>query len=842
MFVAESPGEKEDEEGTPFVENAPAGAEFMRLLRIADLQRFNVYITNTIKCHPPGNRDPKPYELEACRNYLLQELAVVRPEFLVTVGAVSTKNILGDVDMETVHGIPFEHYIPEIDLKLLVIPVYHPSAALRSPEFSLKCVLDFAALGKIAKGLITPAHYKDPYEGREVYGVLDTPAQVWDTFGDHKLLAVDTETLDWRYTPYMLQASAQPGSGFVIYGTNKPALNAFHQIVARPDNVTVIHNSLFDLFPMEKMGVFPSNIRDTMVMAYILQSEPQGLKPLAFRFWGMKMKSYEDMVAYCSSVLAEAYLRLVGGAVWPDPEPVMKILPGGKIHTKHPWNITKVVKRIFTDFNKGKIGREDFWNRWHKLDLEESGREFVERVLGEMPEGNLSLIPREEAIFYAARDPDATLRVYPYLWNRIQQNDQEEVFEMDMGIIPMVKDMMGTGMLPDPLELKKLGHYFGERIAQLHQEIQELAGNPINPGSHVQVAELLFNKLKIPFKHKHNKVSTNDKVLARIVAKSPVIPKIREYRGLTKLKSTYTDKLHRFIRDDGRIHTKISTTRTATGRLASSKPNLMNQPTRSEDGKRIRKAFKAREGCSIVSNDLSQIEMRVLADESGDKGLIKIFTEGLDLHSITASNIFGRPVDQLDEMLHRYPAKRVGFGVVYGITAAGLQEQLLMIGLDPAHWTIARCQQLIDDWFKLYPDVLMYMEDLIAFALRHGYVKDMFGRRRYLPTIRSASKWTRLEAARQAGNAPIQSGAAGIFKLAMKKLKPIYTQFQKDGYVCHPLIPIHDDLVFEVQEEIVPLWIPICQDVMQHVVTLKVPILSEAKVGKNWGEQEKYKW
>jgi DNA polymerase-1 len=249
----------------------------------------------------------------------------------------------------------------------------------------------------------------------------------------------------------------------------------------------------------------------------------------------------------------------------------------------------------------------------------------------------------------------------------------------------------------------------------------------------------------------------------------------------------------------------------------------------------------AGDGHVFVSNDLGQIEMRVLAHESGDPLLTDIFKTGKDLHAITASNIFQISVESLDEMQHRYPAKRVGFGTVYGITAPGLQEQLLMIGLDPNHWTVPRCQKLIDDWFKLYHDVELYMQDLVTFALRTGYVEDMFGRRRYLETIHSSSKYTHLEAARQAGNMPIQSGAAGIFKKGMANLIPIYKDFLARGYYIRPVIPIHDDLVFEVDEDLVDIWVPLQQDVMEHSVTLNVPIKSDEKVGKVWGTLAKYK-
>jgi intein/homing endonuclease len=332
-----------------------------------------------------------------------------------------------------------------------------------------------------------------------------------------------------------------------------------------------------------------------------------------------------------------------------------------------------------------------------------------------------------------------------------------EVFNMDMGIIPMVKDMMATGIEPIPEELRRLGEHFAMKMRNFEFQIENITGHKINVGSPLQVADLLFNKLRLSVSQKHKgKISTDDKTLARMVSSHPVVPMIREWRSYSKLKSTYTSKLHKFIAEDGRIHSKISVTRTATGRLASSKPNIMNQPTRSEDGKAIRKAFTAREGCVFVSNDLSQIEMRVLAHESGDERLIHIFQNDLDIHAMTASGIFKLPIAELDEMKHRYPAKRVGFGVVYGVTAAGLQEQLLMMNLDSDYWTIVKCQALIDEWFALYPGVDRFMQDLVSFALRHGYVSDMFGRRRYLGTIRSTSRRARAEAARQAGNMPIQ--------------------------------------------------------------------------------------
>jgi DNA polymerase-1 len=555
----------------------------------------------------------------------------------------------------------------------------------------------------------------------------------------------------------------------------------------------------------------------------------------------MVMKDYSDMVALASAGMAEGYLQQVMQYDWPMPEKVMEIKPGGVVHYRQPQNISKLVSRMLNDAKSLKISREDLYGRWNKLDPDETSRSFVEACLGEMPIGNLSMVSREEAIWYSARDADATIRVHPYLWRQILDTDMTRVFDLDMGIVPVVKDMMETGITPLPDALNALGTRFGRSMAELEAQIKALTGvKAINLGSPLQVADLLFKKLRLKSLAKHGKLSTDDKTLGKLVGAHPAVPLIRQWRSYQKLKGTYADKLMQYAGEDGRIHAQLKITRTATGRLASAKPNIMNQPTRTDDGKAIRKCFSAGPGRVFVSNDLSQIEMRVLADQSGDPRLIQIFKEGLDIHSMTASGIFNVPIDQLDEMLHRYPSKRVGFGVVYGITAEGLREQLLMIGLDPNYWTLNRCSKLIDDWFGLYKDVDLYMADLEAFARRHGYVVDMFGRRRYLATVKSSNKWARAEALRQAGNMPIQSGAAGIFKAGMRATLDVYREINAQGGYARPVVPIHDDLVFEVDEDLVEIWVPLIQNAMENAVKLKVPILSEAKVGKIWGEQVKY--
>lgn len=850
MFIGQDPGQMEDDHGTPFFYRAPVGQEFERLLETIGLARENVYITNSAKCHTPGDRGPTESELAACRSYLLDEIDTIRPKVIVTLGAPATKNLLGDVDMEMVHGIPFKVTIPEINFTTLIVPSFHPGAGLRNSDYALKTVTDFAAAAAVLRGKLGPAHYKDPFAGGETYRLLHSAYEVERELQGHPTeIAIDTETLDWEGTPFSVQFSVSPGTGFMILASDAKALAVLARYVAQPGITTIIHNALFDIPVLARLGIYPWDVSDTMVMAYLLQTEPLGLKTLAFRYWGMVMKEYEDMVAHVSAGNAVEYLRRVLEYEWPNPEKVAEIRKDGSIHYRQPKNIKKLVEKIFSDLSKNKIGPADLWRRWHNLDEEETSRGFVEELLGSMVEGNLSMIPIEEATWYGCRDADATLRTYPYLWSQIEERDLVRVFDLDMSILPMVQDMMETGIKPNISALRNLQSYFEDKMdllyAQIKQEVRPWMEGDINLRSPLQLMDLLFFKMRLHVKAnlklKKGKLSTDDKTMGKLVGAHPVVPLIRQWKGYNSLVVKYTNTLEQHVKADGRIHARINTTRTATGRLAASKPNIMNQPTRSEDGKKIREAFEAGEGRVFVSNDLSQIEMRVLADQSGDPLLIKIFKEGLDIHAITASKIFRVDVAQLDEMQHRYPAKRVGFGVVYGITKEGLREQLLMIGLDPEYWSLARCQELIDGWFALYHDVEVYMQDLVAFAVRHGYVVDMFGRRRYLETIRSSSKFARFEAARQAGNMPIQSGAAGIFKAGMRALIPIYKEFLERGYYIRPVLPIHDDLVFEVEEDLVDIWVPLQQDCMENAVTLKVPIKSDAKVGKIWGKMEKYK-
>lgn len=841
MIIGEGPGEKEDRNGIPFVQWARGGKELLKVCDQNGLYRPDIFVTNLVKCRPPNNRDPKPAEIESCNEWLLAELATVSPELVITAGAYSTSYMLGTkADMETVHGIPFHVTHSGLNQQFWVIPVYHPAAALRSPDILLKFQADFRTVGAWLRGKIQKHHIIDPFEHAETYNVIWDPEKLDLILSGAHECAIDVEWLE-DYTPYMIQVSTSPGSGYVVYFCDEKVLSVLRKHLKRSDMITWIHNMASDLPILESDDLAPANPIDTMVMAYLLQAEPQGLKPLAFRHFGMRMQDYQDVLSEAAWDKAITYLQQVASMTWPDPEPLLIIKPDGTPKLKKPSNMLKRVNNILKDVITKDANPKE---RWKKIKLEE-GREDVEDLLGPMPQGDLSDVPAEKAIYYAARDPDATIRVAGPLWERIQDLGLETALATDVAALPMVTDMMTVGIRPDLNHFAKLSEKFDAKMDVLQVQINNMAGRAVRIGSHQDVARLFFDELHL-FKVK--KDSTNAKVLARLQHEHPIVPLVKAWREVQKLKNTYADKLPKLVGKDGRVHTTIRVTRASTGRVTTTRPNLQAQPTRSEDGRDIRNGFIADPGHVFLSNDYSGIEMRMTAHMSQDPLLLKIFREGGDLHSITASNIFGVPLDQVDDLKHRYPAKRLGFGILYGVSALGLREQLLMAGLSSDEWTVDRCQELIDSWFDVYSGVKAMMDAIHEQARQKGYVQDMWGRVRFVANVHAADDAMQEEGIRQAGNAPIQMGAQGVIKKAMGELNPQIRDLRRSGSWIWPLIQIHDDLLFELEESAVPLAAPIIKHYMENTIRLHVPVEVDQKIARpgedgiaRWGTMIKYK-
>ena len=438
-------------------------------------------------------------------------------------------------------------------------------------------------------------------------------------------------------------------------------------------------------------------------------------------------------------------------------------------------------------------------------------------------------IALEQAAPYACEDVDITLRLQQTLRPQVESEGRlaEVLDHIELPLIKVLSRIERNGVAVDAERLHEQSQQLEQRIRELEREAYELAGREFNLGSPRQLGQILFEEQKVPVLKKTPKgaPSTAEGVLEELALDYPLPKVIMQHRGLAKLKSTYTDKLPRLLnKATGRVHTSYHQAVTATGRLSSSDPNLQNIPIRTEEGRKIRQAFIARPGYCIVAADYSQIELRIMAHLSEDKGLLEAFAEGRDIHTATAAEVFGTSLDKVSGDQRR-SAKAINFGLIYGMSAWGLSRQLRI--------ERNQAQTYIDRYFDRYPGVARYMERIRTQAAEDGFVETVLGRRLYLPEIQSQNRNRRQGAERTAINAPMQGTAADIIKQAMIDVDAWLAEGEFDALM---VMQVHDELVFEVAEKQVEAFIEQVQERMQGAAELKVPLIVEAESGVNWDE------
>ena len=430
---------------------------------------------------------------------------------------------------------------------------------------------------------------------------------------------------------------------------------------------------------------------------------------------------------------------------------------------------------------------------------------------------------------YAAEDADVTMKLHQTLFPELEKTPTLlKLFnDIEMPLVRVLSHIERNGVLIDPQKLLAQSQEIEQRLAEVEAEVHQAAGQEFNLASTKQLQEILFEKLGLPVKKKTPKgaPSTNEEVLEELAQEGHIVPKLLiEHRGLSKLKSTYTDKLPQMINPKtGRVHTSYHQAVTATGRLSSSDPNLQNIPIRNEEGRRIRQAFIAREGYKIVAADYSQIELRIMAHLAHDEGMLKAFTEGKDIHRSTAAEIFGVSLEEVTNEQRRN-AKAINFGLIYGMSEFGLSNQL---GISRQE-----ARTYMDAYFNRYPNVLQFMTDIKAKAAEQGYVETLLGRRLYLPEIKSSNGMRRKAAERVAINAPMQGTAADIIKVAMIGIDKMI--FGDENIKM--IMQVHDELVFEVKAEMVEHYSQLIKTEMEKAIKLHVPLIADVGVGDNWDE------
>lgn len=436
-------------------------------------------------------------------------------------------------------------------------------------------------------------------------------------------------------------------------------------------------------------------------------------------------------------------------------------------------------------------------------------------------------IPLDVASDYAAEDADITLQLHKTLWPKLQTEPElQSVFtDIELPLLSVLSKVERTGVLLDSDLLAQQSTELEERMVELTKEAYDLAGEEFNLGSPKQLQAIFFDKLQLPVIKKTPKgqPSTAEPVLQELALDYPLPKVIMEYRGLSKLKSTYTDQLPKQVDPvTGRVHTSYHQAVAATGRLSSQDPNLQNIPIRTEEGRRVRKAFIAPEGCKLIAADYSQIELRIMAHLSNDEGLVKAFEAGEDIHRATAAEVFDVAPDAVED-IQRRSAKAINFGLIYGMSAFGLSRQL----------NIARgdAQEYIDLYFERYPGVRKYMDDTRARAAEKGFVETLFGRRLYLPDITASNFQRRQAAERTAINAPMQGTAADIIKRAMLAVDDWLRDSALDARV---IMQVHDELVLEASNDVIDEVVDGLTKIMSGAAELRVPLLVECGVADNW--------
>jgi DNA polymerase I len=438
-------------------------------------------------------------------------------------------------------------------------------------------------------------------------------------------------------------------------------------------------------------------------------------------------------------------------------------------------------------------------------------------------------VPLDKAMEYAAEDADITLQLYGVLKPRLLAQHMVTVYEtLERPLIPVLVEMEHAGVRVDPAVLSRLSGDFAQRMGGLEEEIKQLAGEDFNIGSPKQLGEILFEKMSLPGgrKGKTGAWGTGADVLEDLAAQGHDLPaRVLDWRQLSKLKSTYTDALQTQINPETRrVHTSYAMAATSTGRLASTDPNLQNIPVRTEEGRKIRRAFVAAEGCKLVSADYSQIELRVLAHIADIEALKQAFRDGHDIHAMTASQVFGVPMEKMDAATRR-SAKAINFGIIYGISAFGLARNLAI--------PQGEAKAYIDAYFERYPGIRDYMERTKGFCRQHGYVETLFGRRIHMPGINEKNPARRNFHERAAINAPIQGSAADIIRRAMVRI-PGALEAARLG--ARMLLQVHDELIFDVPEAEVEATRALVARVMSAAAHLEVPLIVDTGVGDNWDQ------
>ena len=828
MVLGEGPGRDEDHAGFAMV--GMSGRTLDATLRMEGLERREFHVRNVVEYWTgEGNPDPTQEDIDRDRPQLLTALQEVGPELVIPLGRIAKDQFESEAKgraMEDVTGLLFPATLPDAGWKGWILPIIHPAAGFRDPWYAALFYGGVVRLGTIIRGL---EDYSDlsEYEWREWKTPFVEPDYAWG-------LGIDTEGS--KEKPWCITVSSDGVNGALIRPGETQKLADLGQAIHQ--SRVILHHALHDLPVLRSMGIeIPDDgFDDTMLMGFVYPPSPMGLKEIGFRYFGVKMREYEDVVGPYDESLMTNYLL-----------DAMEKLRGVKFEGRaHP--PAKRIANLFTP----KADEKSLRKRWKAVCEDSPGvKEVVEMVVGPVPDLEYHMVPEDEIAPYAKQDAVVTVGAKAYYFKR--PDFPHELYHMDLCALPMLDRMSEVGLRVDTEKLEVLQRELEDFLEMTTRQIRMLANSAtLNPGSDKQIGELLYGSMGLATKRmtkSRTRMSVDDRALRgiRCHLDTPhecrhhhrlahkVIDLVLLWREAETVLTSYVIPLWKFLTPHSRVHPNWKACTVVSGRLASENPNLLAFPAHSVWGKKLRTCFPPDPGYVMCTFDLDQIELRVMASESGDAAMIAAFLDGIDIHSATAADVFGIPIETAKGEI-RTAAKSVNFGIGYGETWVGLQEDLRTKGIGK---TEDETKALIAMWWSVRPGVAEMRDETIKEAKANGNVKDMWGRMRWLPGIWSEFDHIRNEAERQAFNMKIQGGAAGCIKKAMGYYHFVVAPRFNAGDV-QPLLQIHDELIFQIKEEMFETVKPMILETMGvSQERFVVPISAKASPGPSWGELEK---
>lgn len=889
LIVGEAPGRHEAAHKPlpePFV--GPSGQIQEWHFNRHNLSQCNFRRTNIVPVYIEGNPDPSPSLVDEWTPHLLSEIRRCNPALIVAVGRFAMRWFLGEsADLDITHGLP--HHAGAFDptrrnrapSTCCIIPIIHPAAGFpdRDPKGEARVLIswDYKQVAEtyklIQQGQSHKIDYRvDKYAGKELYEDV-TGRQMRDLINYYRFSSFETGLYfigyDTEGTPdnrWSAQASFAPGQGAVLrcvqpdFSDGMAAL----QECADAGIVFVTHQAstptaaMYDNLMSRLMGLNLTRARiwDTMYALYLMRTEARALKTAMRRWCGMDAEDYPAKLSALARDKQIQYLhQVLEMSPWPKPQSRTVYENDGRIRQYTPQRIEQTAESILLDALTGKVtkdGPTDPLERWKKID--KAARHPVELRLGKMPHATLDDVPFADAIRYSAADPDGTRRLYFALRKQLQSLDLIRTQDEGMAVLPIFEEMQHNGMPCSRSSLVSLSSDMLQRMQTVQRRISSLyyGSKPFNPNSGPQVASLLLRRgldhLALKKTKKTKKISTAEDSIGHLQFSEPAIADVFEWREYQHIRSSFCESLLEYFPDDDSIaitfiRCVLKPTGTVTRRLAAEEPNLLNIPSRSEIGLKVRECFffAPTDNEMFTSCDLSQIEARFMADVSADDLMCRLFLEGRDVHKETAARIFGwstMPEDLTEEQKRqRYCAKTINFGMIYGMLAHALMIQLNKIGI---MWKEDECERALAEWFKIYRGVKQFVAAVSSDTKRLGYVRDISGMYRYLPMIHSRDRKEVAQAERHAVSHIVQGGAQTMIQRSMAWLGPLLHEMADAGIMIKWRMQVHDELIVsheatdEIAEKVRQMIIHAL--VKKCGVKLRVPVLAEGKSHKSWGK------